>query len=94
MKEEFITLETVKKIEEIKKKKKQYETQQTKINMSIIDANVKLQDENKLLKNDNEILQKRVVEAIEYIENHKHLNWYNDSCYMNDLLEILKGEEI
>ena len=43
-----------------------------------------------------ELLQQKeniIKEVREYIEKHKHLNWYNDSCYMNDLLEILdKGE--
>lgn len=34
-----------------------------------------------------------IKEAREYIEKCKHLNWYVESCYTNDLLEILsKGE--
>lgn len=39
----------------------------------------------------NQLQQKEniIKEVREYIEKHKHLNWYNDSCYMNDLLEIL-----
>ena len=31
--------------------------------------------------------------AIEYIEKNKHLNWYVESCYISDLLKLLKGEE-
>mgnify|MGYP006325579179 FL=1 len=34
-----------------------------------------------------------IKEAREYVEKCKHLNWYVESCYTNDLLEILsKGE--
>ena len=32
--------------------------------------------------------------AIEYINEHKHLNWYAESCYTNDLLQILEGKEV
>ena len=39
-----------------------------------------------------ERLHSIIKEVREYIEKHKHLNWYNDSCYMNDLLEILDKE--
>lgn len=36
-----------------------------------------------------------IKEARDYIEKRKHLNWYVESCYTNDLLEILsKGENI
>lgn len=37
---------------------------------------------------------KEVIEEIrEYIKNNYHLNWYAESCYKDDLLEILdKGE--
>ena len=44
------------------------------------------------LEKENERLHSIIKEAREYIEKHKHLNWYNDSCYMNDLLEILDKE--
>lgn len=38
-------------------------------------------------------LEEVIKEAREYIEKCKHLNWYVESCYTNDLLEILsKGE--
>jgi hypothetical protein len=45
---------------------------------------------------ENEILielQQRIDKAIEYIEKNKHLNWYVESCYISDLLKLLKGEE-
>lgn len=45
-----------------------------------------LQEENKRQK---EVINK----AIEYIEENKHLNWYTESCYAKDLLDILKGVE-
>lgn len=32
--------------------------------------------------------------AIEYINEHKHLNWYAESCYTNDLLQILEDKEV
>lgn len=32
--------------------------------------------------------------AIEYINEHKHLNWYSESCYTNDLLQILEDKEV
>lgn len=45
------------------------------------------------LLNKNNTFENIIKEVREYIEKHKHLNWYNDSCYMDDLLEILdKGE--
>lgn len=75
MKGEFITLETAKRIEQIKQNRKKYENQHEKMNMSIVDANIKLQDENKLLKNDNEILKKRIDKAIEYINEYA---WQED----------------
>ena len=40
-----------------------------KINMSIIDANIKLQDENKMVKNDNLILQRRMTNAANYLKS-------------------------
>lgn len=40
-----------------------------KINMSIIDANIKLQDENKMVKNDNLILQRRMTNAADYLKS-------------------------
>lgn len=42
------------------------------------------------LKKQQEINKK----AIEYINQHKHLNWYVESCYTNDLLEILEDKEV
>ena len=37
--------------------------------MSIIDANIKLQDENKMVKNDNLILQRRMTNAANYLKS-------------------------
>ena len=45
--------------------------------------------ENEQLKNQLQQKENIIKEVREYIEKHKHLNWYNDSWYMNDLLEIL-----
>lgn len=94
MKGEFITLETAKRIEQIKQNRRKHENQHEKMNMSIVDANIKLQDENKLLKNDNEILKKRTDKAIEYIENHMQHNTGMNCADMTDLVDILKGESI
>jgi len=40
-----------------------------------------------------DVLDNRIDKAIEYIEKNKHLNWYVESCYISDLLKLLKGEE-
>lgn len=47
-----------------------------------------------VLKLDKELQQKEEIikEAREYIEKNKHLNWYVESCYVNDLLQILDGD--
>ena len=38
--------------------------------------------------------QKEIIDkAIEYIEKNKHLNWYTESCYTKELLDILNGED-
>jgi len=44
-------------------------------------------------KQKNKELQQIIDKAIEYIEKNKHLNWYVESCYISDLLKLLKGEE-
>lgn len=49
--------------------------------------------ENKSLQSQLKEKEEVIKEAREYIEKRKHLNWYMESCYTNDLLEILsKGE--
>ena len=58
-----------------------------KINMSIIDANIKLQDENKWLKDDKERLKLRIKRAIDYIDEKGRLK-YNPE----ELKSILKGK--
>lgn len=35
-------------------------------------------------------LEQALDEIEKYIEEHKHLNWYVESCYKNDLLEIIQ----
>lgn len=73
------------------------------INEKIYNANIQLQDENKVLKQDKKILQKRMNNAIEYIEyiinqfeqvNDKELitNRMVDINYIKELKKILKGE--
>ena len=42
------------------------------------------------LKKQQEINQK----AIEYIKENKHLNWYVESCYTDELLKILEDKEV
>lgn len=35
-------------------------------------------------------LEQALNEIEKYIEEHKHLNWYVESCYKNDLLKIIQ----
>ena len=57
------------------------------------DEIIKLQQENENLQSQLKEKEELIKEAREYIEKCKHLNWYMESCYTNDLLEILsKGE--
>lgn len=44
----------------------------------------------KQLKKKDEVIEK----AVEYVNKHKHLNWYVESCYTNDLLQILEDREV
>ena len=68
------------------------------VNKGIVNYSIfkKLEDkeEVEMIYRDNDInyLKGIIKEVREYIEKHKHLNWYNDSCYMGDLLEILDKE--
>lgn len=34
-------------------------------------------------------LKKQKDDVIEYIKEHKHLNWYVESCYTDNLLRML-----
>lgn len=52
--------------------------------------------DNEMLKaKDNIIdnLQVRIDKAIEYIEEYKRLNWYEDSKHFYNVLDILKGSD-
>lgn len=45
---------------------------------------------------ENQLQQKEniIKEVREYIKEHKNLNWYVESCYIDDLLQILnKGSD-
>lgn len=35
-------------------------------------------------------LEQALDEIEKYIEKHKHLNWYVESCYKDNLLQIIK----
>ena len=37
--------------------------------------------------------KKRIDKAIEYTEERKHLNWYADGVFVDELLNILRGED-
>lgn len=53
-------------------------------------ANIKLSDENTLLKNDVKILERRIEDAIEYMDR-RDLDWGSDEH--QTLMNILKGED-
>lgn len=53
-----------------------------------------LQLENAKLKGQLKKQQEINKKAIEYINQHKHLNWYVESCYTNDLLQILEDKKV
>ena len=95
MKGEFITLETVKKIEEIKNKKKDKEQEKNKMNTSLIEANVKLQDENKIVKNDNLLLQKRIKVAAELLKSKlDKFKMFDLEDIIQDAIDILEGNYV
>lgn len=43
------------------------------------------------LQQENEDYKSRCEKAIEYINKNKHLNWYVESIFTDDLLNILNG---
>ncbi len=43
------------------------------------------------LQQENERLNSRINKAIEYIHKNKHLNWYVESIFTDELLNILNG---
>lgn len=63
-----------------------------RINLNIIDANVKLQDENKIIKMDNQMLQKRIDYAAEHLKSKsKKFKAYNLDKYIQDAIDMLEG---
>lgn len=60
------------------------------INEKIFNANIQLQDENKVLKQDKKILQKRMDNAIEVLNDNSIE--VNTACRM--AVRILKGEYV
>ena len=53
-----------------------------------------IEKENKQLKSQLQQKENIIKEAREYIKEHKNLNWYVESCYIDDLLQILnKGSD-
>lgn len=96
MRAEYITLETAKKIEELKNKRKKAESKNNdRINSSIIDANIKLQDENKMLKSDNRLLEKRMNNAAEYLkEKLNKFRLVDLEEIVQDAIDMLEGNYI
>lgn len=96
MRAEYITLETAKKIEELKNKRKKAESKiNDRINSSIIDANIKLQDENKMLKRDNQLLEKRMNNAAEYLkEKLNKFRLVDLEEIVQDAIDMLEGNYI
>lgn len=96
MRAEYITLETAKKIEELKNKRKKAESKTNdRINSSIIDANIKLQDENKMLKRDNQLLEKRMNNAAEYLkEKLNKFRLVDLEEIVQDAIDMLEGNYI
>lgn len=96
MRAEYITLETAKKIEELKNKRKKAENKTNdRINSSIIDANIKLQDENKMLKRDNQLLEKRMNNAAEYLkEKLNKFRLVDLEEIVQDAIDMLEGNYI
>lgn len=96
MRAEYITLETAKKIEELKMKRRAGENKVTnKMNSSIIDANIKLQDENKMLKSDNKLLEKRMNNATEYLkEEMNKFKMFDLEDIIQDAIDMLEGNYV
>ena len=59
------------------------------INKKIYNANIQLLDENKKLKKEKKILQKKIINTIEFIKNTKE--YYSDGVD-KELIDLLKGE--
>lgn len=63
-----------------------------KMNMNIVNANIKLQDENRLLKNDNEILKRRINIAKEYLKSKtKKFKVFDLERDIQDIIDMLEG---
>ena len=66
-----------------------------KINMTIIDANVKLQDENKVLKKDNELLQKRMNLTAQYLKSKMNkFEVFDLKEEIKDAIDMLEGNYV
>lgn len=67
--------------------------EETTINSQEIEAIDYMLDENEKLETQLKKQQEINQKAIEFIKENKYLNWYVESCYTDDLLQILEEKE-
>ena len=81
-------------LEKERKKNKELEEENKKLNNVIYkDYVVKdLENKNKWLKNDNKVYKSRIDKTIDLLEYGKKASYLVTDIFINDLIEILKGE--
>jgi len=66
-----------------------------RMNMDIVNANIKLQDENKLLKTDNEILKRRIDITEEYLKSKtKKFKVFDLERDIQEAIDMLEGNYV
>ena len=66
-----------------------------RMNMDIVNANIKLQDENKLLKTNNEILKRRIDITEEYLKSKtKKFKIFDLERDIQEAIDMLEGNYV
>lgn len=66
-----------------------------RMNINIVDANVKLQDENKILRNDNTLLERRMSNATEHLKSKlKKFKVFDLEKDVQDAIDMLEGNYV
>lgn len=66
-----------------------------KMNINIVEANIKLQDENKILKNDNLLLERRMTSAAKHLKSKlSKFKVFELEEDIQDAIDMLEGNYV